>query len=316
MLEKEIHIAQNHLVEHLVCASAEEELAATFAFTVSRTMRKTIADPWFPVSGLLEENGGDDPNNPHREIDTIAGDLGRRLVQRFVAQNSTSVSLYIEENHWWDQLGTGPVTRLIVIDPIDGTRLITDESATASSGIAILDENGKFITGAVASLADGRIVVISEGKANRFIYNYVTGEIKRENIMARHEQALRIAMLPDRIPAMQPVFENLENQGYEVEVIKNFGGYPLLDLLFPMGAPIHAMLDLKKGQKLSEPWGYLAREAGAIVEDFTDKPNIDFDLYYKLAVAKDDMNSRVRYGIFQNRSIRDIIQEAVNSTYA
>lgn len=307
--------ATKDLTEELLCSMPETELAATYAFSAVRLLRPILSDPrlYDEQSDLLRITGGD-PQNPHYTIDTLAGTLARHLAIRMSANEPAKIGLCIEEDgHWSTVVGVGkdPASYLVVIDPIDNSHRIKDKTYTQSTAIAVMDETGNFRAGAVASLSDSRVVLVEEGQIRRYLYDYGTGIIydvnqRRGEGWKQNSQPLTLAILPSRIAEYQNILEKLSKDLSGVTLIQNFGGHPLLDLLFPLGREIDALLDLYKGQKLYEPWGVLAQAAGAIVRGLDNKP-IDFATYYREAYQNNDIFNRISYGIYRSTEVFDFL---------
>jgi len=248
--------------------SPEGSTCLTYALAASELLRPLI-DNRHTTPSLLTQTGGPE-YNPHLAIDEIGGDLVRMLLTEQSAV--TPVKLFVEETPVWQFIPDHPLyvgKHLVMVDPVDETSALTAEPprAVQSTSIVITRPDGSFEAAAIASLVDQRIIMTEGNYTTYLFYDHNTKRLQMEYPIQQpwrtESKTLRVAVLPRRLEAIKEL-SLFHDPEISINIQPTFGGFALLDMLFPIGAPTDVMVDITKGQPWYELWGYVANQAGAI----------------------------------------------------
>lgn len=283
-----------------------QHFALRTALSLACLLRPLAQDPDLAVSELLEKTGGPD-GNPHRRIDLLAGALIHRVIDDDT--NNTPAAYRIEEEaRWFSRTNHKQPEHLAVIDPIDETStleniFIFDRYTT--SAILVTDRQGIPQAAAIASLMDQRLLLATSGNIFRMMYDEKHNTLQHTFNTTRPympSRPLRLAMLERRMEAMlsTPFWRT---QSDSCRLLPVFGGYALLETLFPVSRPQnHLMPDLHKGQPVYEPFGAIAQAAGLQVFGCDGVP-VDFPPWIRDLYERNDGNARIPMVIYAGTEV-------------
>lgn len=209
---------------------------------------------------LYQEIPGGFLGNESRGIDLIGGEVADRILAQ---SGITGLRYHVEERHLWNGAEQNKARRLVLFDPLDGTRNL-GTAMGMGSGVIFYDTRGNFLAGGAANLSnDGREILLVDGESV-YLFDF---DHQREILEPRE---IEIDNMPGAVPLRTAYLTRDREEDLKKLGLKQMVGNPAWDGFGPNGLfrllkrkdghrSLDAMID-PRGQKWyeGEMWGKLA----------------------------------------------------------